>query len=399
MKLIICILALSIQSVFLASLDRRHYNQQGFRTLSYDSAPQRSLTSTFVSSPKQTTSIKAAPLSSSGSFSNGGSFSSGGGYGQSNQVVTPIVTQPSSNYGQSNQFVSNQVVTPFVDQSSSQSAQVLTPIADQSTVQVSSGSNYGQSSQVVTPVVTPTFQQSTDNGYGQQQQTVVQTPVFTQQTSSYGQQSLPVTLQPTVQSSYGQQPAVQVVAPVTSSYGQQSPMTLFMSQPAIQQLISTMVAQYHGNQLGASQEMANTCSIGFTQPIYESNQVTETYCRCPTGTYGFSCTENFANPCMDGSIEFTAADSRVPSNYFLKCSWGIPYLNKCPMGTVRWSQELHACVADDSIQVAVSGGYSSGGYGGQQQQIVNTVVPTQTFVQQTPVSFSQRLVSTQSGGY
>jgi hypothetical protein len=382
MKLIICVVALSIHSVFLASIDRNNYNQQGLRTLSYDSAPHRTLTSTFVSSPKQTTSIIAAPLSSSGSFS------SGGGYGQSNQVVTPIVTQtvqqPSSNYGQSNQFVSNQV---------------LTPVADQSTVQVSSGSNYGQSSQVVTPVVTPTFQQSTDNGYGQQQQTVVQTPVFTQQTSSYGQQSLPVTLQPTVQSSYGQQPAVQVVAPVTSSYGQQSPMTLFMSQPAIQQLISTMVAQYHGNQLGASQEMANTCSIGFTQPIYESNQVTETYCRCPTGTYGFSCTENFANPCMDGSIEFTAADSRVPSNYFLKCSWGIPYLNKCPMGTVRWSQELHACVADDSIQVAVSGGYSSGGYGGQQQQIVNTVVPTQTFVQQTPVSFSQRLVSTQSGGY
>ena len=358
--------------------------------MSYDAAPalsQRALTTTFVSAPKQTASIIAAPLSSSG------------GYGQSNQVVTPIVQQTSSGYGQS-----NQIVAPAVEQSSS---------------------GYGQTSQVVAPV-----QQSND-GYGQQQQTVVQ-PVITQQTSSYSQQpvatvqssysqqpvasvqssysqqTVPVT---TVQSSYGQQPAVQVVAPVSSSYGsygQQSPMTLFMSQPAIQQLISTMVAQYHGNQLGVSQEMANTCSIGFTQPIYESNQVTETYCRCPTGTYGFTCTENFENPCMDGSVEFTAADSRVPSNYFLKCSWGIPYLNKCPMGTVRWSQELHACIAEEpapQLSSSYGGGYSSGGYG-QQQTLGRPVAPIQStaYGQQTPVSFGNvgtriGLSQSQTGGY
>ncbi len=337
--------------------------------MSFDAAPQRTLTNTFVSSPRQTASIIAAPLSSNG------------GYGQSNQVVTPTVQQTSSGYGQS-----SQIVAPAVEQSndgySQQQTVVQTPVVTQQT------SSYSQQ-----PVV------SVQSSYSQQ-------PVASVQ-SSYSQQTVPVA---PVQSSYGQQPAVQVVAPVSSSYGsygQQSPMTLFMSQPAIQQLISTMVAQYHGNQLGVSQEMANTCSIGFTQPIYESNQVTETYCRCPTGTYGFTCTENFENPCMDGSVEFTAADSRVPSNYFLKCSWGIPYLNKCPMGTVRWSQELHACIAEEPAPQSASSygsGYSSGGYG--QQTLGRPVAPIQstTFVQQTPVSFGtvgQRigLSQSQNSGY
>jgi hypothetical protein len=191
------------------------------------------------------------------------------------------------------------------------------------------------------------------------------------------------------QSSYGSSAPAQ--SSYDSSYGQTSPMALFMSQPAIQQLITTMVQQYHGNQLTAPQELPNTCSIGFTQPIYESNQVTETYCRCPTGSYGFTCTENFNNPCLDGSIEFTAADSRVPSNYFLKCSWGIPYLNKCPSGTVRWSQELHACVSDEVAPAPA--GY--GGYG-QQQTVVNrnlgrtgvAVAQSGGYGQQTAVSGS-----------
>ena len=337
----------------------------------YDAAPQRTLTSSL-------------PVSS--------------GYGQQQQVVAPP-TQQSSGYGQQ-----QQVVAPPTQQSSSygQTVTALAPPTQQSSgygqtvtavdppTQQSSGygqtvtavapptqqsSGYGQTvtaaapptqqssgyGQTVTPVVTPTQQSS---GYGQQQ---IVAP--TQQSSGYGQQQI---VAPTQQSSgYGQVAPVQVVAPVHSSYdsyGQQlssiSPMQLFMSQPAIQQLISTMVQQYHGNQLGVAPEMPNTCSVGFTQPIYESNQVTETYCRCPTGSYGFTCTENFANPCIDGSVEFTAADSRIPSNYFLKCSWGIPYLNKCPVGTVRWSQDLHACITDDHpapTQSQSYGGYSSYG--------------------------------------
>jgi hypothetical protein len=357
---LIFILALSVQSVYLATIAKRssnHYNpQQGFRTLSYDSAPQRTFaTNTFVS--KQAPAIIAAPLSDSG-------FG-----GQQQQTV---VQQQSGGYGQSNQIV--------------------TPVATQ-TVQ---SSGYGNAVPIVTPTVTP----SSDN-YGQQVQ--VQLPVA-ETRSSYSQQIVPV---PTVvQSSYGQQPAVQVVAPVSSGYGSaaptgMSPMTLFMSQPAIQQLIATMVSQYHGNQLGVAAEMPNTCSIGFTQPIYESNQVTETYCRCPTGTYGFTCTENFDNPCMDGSVEFTAADSRVPSNYFLKCSWGIPYLNKCPAGTSHWSQELHACVSDEQPVQSYNSGYSS--YGGQQNLgKTNFVAQSNSgYGQQAPAAtfgnFGQRVNLGQSG--
>jgi len=332
---LICALALSIQSAHIAK--RQAYEQwipqQGFRTLgaSYDSAPQTNLLKTII----------AAPLSQSQSSYSQAPQMQSSGYGQqTTQVITPP-QQQSSGYGQQ----TTQVITPPQQQSSGygqQTTQVVTPTQQQS-------SGYGQ---VVTPV--QTVQSS---GYAQ----VV--PVQTVQSSGYGQ-AVPVQ---TVQSSgYGQAP-VQVVAPVHSSYdsyGQTlntlSPMQLFMAQPAIQQLISTMVQQYHGNQLGAAQEMPNTCSIGFTQPIYESNQVTETYCRCPTGSYGFTCTEGFVNPCVDGSIEFTAADSRVPSNYFLKCSWGIPYLNKCPNGTVRWSQEMHACVTDEAPVQSVQSSY--GGY-------------------------------------
>jgi len=329
---LIFILALSVQSVFLATIAKRssnHYNpQQGFRTLSYDSAPQRTFaTNTFVS--KQAPAIIAAPLSDSGY---GGQQTvvqqQSGGYGQSNQVVTPVVTQTvqSSGYGNA-----APIVTPTVTQTSD---------------------NYGQQVQVQLPVV------ETRSSYGQQ----VQLPVA-ETRSSYGQQTVPV--QTVVQSSYGQQPAVQVVAPVSSGYGSaaptgMSPMTLFMSQPAIQQIIASMVSQYHGNQLGVAAEMPNTCSIGHVQAIYEGDQISETYCRCPTGSYGFTCTENFGNPCLDGATQYSPADSRVPPNYFIKCSWGIPYLNKCAAGTSHWSQELYTCVADGS---SYGSSYGSSNYG------------------------------------
>jgi len=329
------LIALTIQCAFSASIDynNQHWTPQGIRTLSgYDSAQRTFSTgfntpslSRFVATQSQTPSIIAAPITSSGSS----------GYGQQQQVVQSVVAPvaQSNSYGQS-----ETVVTP--------------------TVQVSSGYNQA------TPVVTPTVQVS--SGYNQA------VPVVT----------------PTVQvnSGYGQQTLTAPVSSYDSYSNQLSPMQLFMSQPAIQQLISTMVQQYHGNQLGASQEMANTCSVGFTQPIYESNQVTETYCRCPTGSYGFTCTENFLNPCTDPSIEFTAADSRVPSNYFLKCSWGIPYLNKCPIGTTHWSQELHACV-DNGSQVVqtVQSGYGSQSLG----------VP----IGLTSNQYGQQTLITNRGGY
>jgi hypothetical protein len=364
--LLVCLLALS-------GSQANYINQYGLRTLSgLGSQPslrgnmQQQQLSSFLTAQKP--SIIAAPLRD---IQLRGDDNGNNGYGQQQQQQVQVVEQVASvnsGYGQQAQVV------PQVQQQYGQQAQVLPQVQPQQ-------QQYGQQAQIL-PQVQPQQQQ-----YGQQAQILPQ--VQPQQQQQYGQQAqvLPQVL-PQVQpqqQQYGQQ--AQILPQnhqADLGYGQQqtsapmSPMALFMAQPAIQQLISTMVQQYHGNNLGASQEMQNTCAVGFTQPIYESTQVTETYCRCPSGTYGFTCTENFANPCLDGSIEFTAADSRVPSTYFIKCSWGIPYLNKCPAGTVRWSQELQACVADETpVQPPASSSSSSyGSYNPQPQQQVQ--LPKQT---------------------
>jgi hypothetical protein len=50
----------------------------------------------------------------------------------------------------------------------------------------------------------------------------------------------------------------------------------------------------------------------------------------------------------------------VPSNYFIQCSWGLPYLNKCPPGTDLWSQDLLSCVVSTSL---ASSAYPKSSYG------------------------------------
>ena len=288
---------------------------------------------------------------------------SSGGYGQS--VVTP--TQSSGGYGQqqvlaqSSNSYGNSVVTPVITptQSSGTYGQSYEQPAPAPAILAQSSNSYGQS--VVAPTQSsssysqsyqqpaPAIEVQPSNSYGQSYQQPA--PAFVAQSSnSYGQS----VVAPTQSSgAYGQsyQQAAPTVSPMQSYYS---------SQPAIQQLITQMVNQYHGNQLALAQEPPNTCSIGYVQAIYEGEQISETYCRCPTGTYGFTCTENFLNPCLDGATQYSPADSRVPPNYFIKCSWGIPYLNKCPAGTTQWSQELYTCVADGS---SYGSSYGSSNYG------------------------------------
>ena len=36
--------------------------------------------------------------------------------------------------------------------------------------------------------------------------------------------------------------------------------------------------------------LANTCQVGFSLPIWEKTFVTESFCRCPDGGYGVTCT-------------------------------------------------------------------------------------------------------------
>jgi hypothetical protein len=349
---LVCVLALTLQAAYSASIEKRYahgYTQQ--YTPQYQQQLRTLSGYGYDSSPAVSSRLQAAPsIIAAPIFESTPVVNSG--YSSQQQQNIPV----NSGYGQQQQTV--QATAPVV--------QVAAPV---STVKISapltqSSSSYGQ--QVVTPVVTQSSYDSSSSGYGGQQH-----------------------------------------------HTTLSPFTQFMSQPAIQQLITTMVQQYHGNQLATPQEMPNNCAVGFTQPIYESNQVTETYCRCPTGTYGFTCTENFANPCLDGSIEFTATDSRVPANYFIKCSWGIPYLHKCPAGTARWSQDLHACISDDAAPSQTVSSYgasptitrpitqSASGYGAQvqpqvQQQLTQSGsgygAQVQPQVQQFPVSQSQ-------GGY
>ena len=80
---------------------------------------------------------------------------------------------------------------------------------------------------------------------------------------------------------------------------------------------------------------------GVVEPIWEGDSITETYCRCPGGVYGFTCAEGFANPCQNG-MQYSAADSRVPNNYFIECNGNIPYLIKCARGTA-WNQRILTC--------------------------------------------------------
>jgi len=99
----------------------------------------------------------------------------------------------------------------------------------------------------------------------------------------------------------------------------------------------TLTLNANGNPL------PNTCARGFSEPIWEGFQITESYCRCPgDDSYGFTCQEGFGNPCANNDQQFFNADSRIPNNYFVHCSNYLPYLKKCPAGLV-WDQSLTTC--------------------------------------------------------
>jgi hypothetical protein len=93
--------------------------------------------------------------------------------------------------------------------------------------------------------------------------------------------------------------------------------------------------------------VTNNCPAGYPQLIWESGSVTGTYCRCPDGRYGFTCTENFVNPC-DGSGLYFPADPRLSSNFYVQCNWHIPTLLKCPSG-LMWNQAILTCDRDPAF--------------------------------------------------
>lgn len=88
--------------------------------------------------------------------------------------------------------------------------------------------------------------------------------------------------------------------------------------------------------------LVNTCTVGQIQPIWQDVDISETYCRCPSGTYGFTCLENFENPCEGNDNQYFPASSGLSEAYFIECAWNIPYLFKCPESTI-WAQEITTC--------------------------------------------------------
>ncbi|RNA09263.1 hypothetical protein BpHYR1_049009, partial [Brachionus plicatilis] len=111
-------------------------------------------------------------------------------------------------------------------------------------------------------------------------------------------------------------------------------------------------------------DLPNNCKIGYVQPIWEGNTITETYCRCPDGSYGHNCQEGYRNPC-DGYSQYHPADSRLPNNYFVECSWNIPYLLKCSKGTV-WNQNILSCDWTSDATHDTYGSYQNQEYGQQE---------------------------------
>jgi len=112
----------------------------------------------------------------------------------------------------------------------------------------------------------------------------------------------------------------------------------------------------------AASRIENTCSIGFSEPIHAGQTIVETYCRCPTGTYGIDCTENFVNPCMVNGGQYHPADASIGNRYFIECNWNTPYLFKCP-STLVWNQEIETCDWEYSTS-SYSGYEAEASYGG-----------------------------------
>jgi len=148
---------------------------------------------------------------------------------------------------------------------------------------------------------------------------------------------------------------------------------------SIKQIASIVSAVFPEGQDPAL-NLPNTCAIGHVQPIWEGFNITETYCRCPDGSYGYTCTENFPNPCADGQ-QYHPADRRLPNNYFIECSWGTPYLFKCAKGTV-WNHFNLTCDWPPSNNYDSYG--QSSGYDGYSAPASGYAQPQQTYVAPQP---------------
>lgn len=148
-----------------------------------------------------------------------------------------------------------------------------------------------------------------------------------------------------VQQNFGQAVSMQQQQPTATV----APIVQNIGQPASMQ-------QQQQQQQQPEQQLQNTCTVGMVEPIYEGQVITETYCRCPSGTYGLDCQENFVNPCVENGRQYH--QSMFGPNYFIECNWNIPYVFKCPRGLL-WNQQIETCDWP-FVQQNVSQGSSQG---------------------------------------
>jgi len=277
----------------------------------------------------------------------------------------PILQQPITQQVAPQQIVPQQIVPQQVAPQQTELQQPISQQQDDSIQPIR---------QQATQQMLPQQQMQTQQMFQQlpqqmpQQQSFVQQPQQQMQTQQMFQQ-LPQ--QMPQQQSFVQQPQQQI-GQLPVGFGQQTPQfggfaqqnfAGQMSRPLklSQQRLTSFVRQSATGlsvpprlavPLNDVTNLPNVCSSGFTLPVWEGPQITETFCRCNDGSYGFSCTEGFVNPC-NGNNQYTPADASIPPNYFLECSWNLPYLIKCAPGTI-WSQDLLVC-AYTSSGSAVSG--------------------------------------------
>lgn len=194
----------------------------------------------------------------------------------------------------------------------------------------------------------------------QQQVVAQQQPTYDEQPRQQTVQLQPVVSQPQQYQQVQQVPIVQQVEdPMIyqqTQQVQQQPVARTQKRPSTrvtrprpqqQRVVADQYAamqlqqQSNGRHVQTAQTGGRLLSCQASQPIYDGDEVLETYCRCSDGSYGFNCQEGFGNPCV-GDQQFFPAHPTLGPAYFIHCSWSLPYLKKCPQNLV-WDQDLTTC--------------------------------------------------------
>lgn len=122
--------------------------------------------------------------------------------------------------------------------------------------------------------------------------------------------------------------------------------------------------------------LVNTCTVGDILPIWRNQEIEETFCRCPSGNYGITCSENYADPCANTEEQYFPASLNLGPRYFIQCVWNVPFLKKCPSNpNLVWNQSMQRC--DWPAEAAASSRESQPSYSSYQAAITSLSASSQ----------------------